>query len=109
MKPKSEHYWRNFTLGLLSLIVSLLGIAWWIYVSETYPGDHFDKVDHFLSLFPSLLQNPTRITLVQMAFTGVASFMFYQGLDERGFLRIMSLFMFCFSCLIGCWLLFSLM
>ena len=105
----SHSPWRHCRLGLMCLAVPVIGIAWWIYVTQTHNGDHASLVEHFLSPFPEFLRSSLLITLVELAFSGAAFLMFIVGLGERGFPKYLNLAMLCFSGLIGSLLLFSLM
>jgi len=101
--------WMRLGLGLLLLAPPLLGIAWWIYVAQTNPGDHAAKVAQYLSPFPELLQDARFLTWIRVGFSGLALWTFYQGLEEKGGLRVLNLFFFDITGLAGFWLLFSLM
>ena len=101
--------WHHFRLGLLSLCVSVSGIVWWIYVAESTPGGHEERVERFLAPFPDLISSALIVTLVQFAFCGLACLLFFKGLDQKGLFKLLNLAGLCLSGLIGFWLLFSLM
>jgi len=101
--------WYHIRLGLLSLLASVSGIVWWIYVAESTTGGHEERVARFLAPFPDFMSSAIIVTLVQLAFCGLASLLFFKGLDQKGVFKLLSLAGLCFSGLVGFWLLFSLM
>lgn len=99
----------SLILGLVSLLVPLSGIAWWIYITQTNPGDHYAMQEQFSRPFPQFMSDPRTWTWIMIAFCANAFWMFFRGLDEKGWMRGFSLFMIGFTSLIGLWLLFTLM
>lgn len=101
--------WKEFILGWLALLVPIAGISWWIYVTQTTPGEHADMVARFRAPFPDFMSVRGPITWIQMAFAGLACLMFFKGMDHRGLAMVANLVMLCVAGLLGFWLLFSLM
>lgn len=108
-KPDPQRPWREFLLGWSALLIPLAGIAWWIIVTQTTPGEHADMVARFRAPFPDFMHVRGFITWIQIAFAGLAAILFFRGMDHRGVAMWANLAMLCFSGLIGFWLLFSLM
>jgi len=108
-QQESRSHWKEFILGWLALLVPIAGLSWWIYVTQTTPGEHADMVARFRAPFPEFLSVRGPITWIQMAFAGLACVMFFKGMDHRGLALIANLVMLCFAGLICFWLLFSLM
>ena len=106
MKTKAPR-WRFFLIGLALLAVPLLAIGWWIYVTQTNPGEFQDMVAQYNSVFPNILAEGRRTTWIQLLFCGGACLAFFKGLDQRGAAMIANLIMLAFSGLIGFWLLLS--
>ncbi|NGP75470.1 hypothetical protein G3570_02415 [Balneolaceae bacterium YR4-1] len=101
--------WKRFFTGVACLAIPVALIAWWIYVAETTMGGQAARVERFLNIFPSFLQNAQLVTWIQLAFTGAAFMLFFSGLVQKTFHKALSIAMLGFSGLIGLWLLFTLM
>ena len=66
MAMKGPLPWTFYTgAGLLAVVLS--AVAWWIFASETTPGDHYAKVARYREIFPSFLHGRYVITYIQLA------------------------------------------
>ena len=107
--PMNQSPWYHIRLGLLPLSISLSGIVWWIYVTESTPGGQKEWVARFLAPFPDFMSSAVIVTLVQLVLCGLACVSFFKGLDQKGKFKLFNLAGMCFSGLVGFLLLFSLM
>lgn len=101
--------WKRFFTGVAFLAIPVALIAWWIYVAETTMGGQAARVERFLNIFPTFLQNAQLVTWIQLAFTGTAFIIFFRGLNQKTFYKVLNIVMLGLSGLIGLWLLFTLM
>lgn len=98
-----------FLLGIFNLLIPISGISWWIYITQTNSGDQIAKVNQFMSPFPAFIEGTGTVTGIMIIFCSVAFWMFFKGLESKGYQRVLSLIMLSFTGLIGFWLLFTLM
>lgn len=106
---KTPSPWKLFFAGVVCLAVPVAIIIWWIYVFETTMGSQAAKVERFLIILPSFLQNAQLVTWIQLAFTGAAFLTFSQVMKQKTVPVVLNMAMLCVSGLIGIWLLFTMM
>jgi len=97
-----------FIIALSLFCLVVLNIYLWISISIEPMKSFQQAKSEYLSKFPKAIQNARLITLLNIIFLSVASFLFFKVQTARG-LKTLSLTFFFISIILMAWQLFSLL
>jgi len=97
-----------FIIALFLFILVVLNIYLWISISVEPMMSFQQAKSEYLSKFPKVIRNARLITLLNIVFLSVASFLFFKVQTVKG-LKTLSLSFFFISIILIAWQLFSLM